>query len=110
MEPAAPSYCMEDPTKTPTDEANRVKKKLTTTELETIAKGLRSWYYSEGDGGNGIFLSDAAGKVYREALKAVLDASTDNETEEATRQVVDKLSTLRSKTKTEIAVYGRREE
>ena len=108
MDLAAPSRCLEDPAKDIDDESNDVKQTLTKEDLETIDCDLRSWYYQEGDGGNGIFLSNKSSKIYRTALKAVLDASEDDK--ESTKAVVTCLSDLRSRTKKDIAVYGRWEE
>jgi hypothetical protein len=105
---AAPSRCLEDPTLKVTDAQNGVKQTLTATELAAIENGLWSWYYREGEGGNGIFLSNETGNHYRQAMKSVLNADPDDE--RSTREIVDKLSTLRSRTKNEIAVYGRWEE
>jgi len=108
MDLAAPSRCLEDPTKDIDDESNDVKQTLTKEDLGTIVRDLRSWYYQEGDGGNGIFLSNKSSKIYRMALKAVLDASEDDKT--STKAVVTCLSDLRSRTKKDIAVFGRWEE
>ena len=50
-----------DATKDPpkVDLREDLKEKLTKKDLETIDKNLRCWYYSEGAGGNGIFLSNS---------------------------------------------------
>jgi hypothetical protein len=109
MDLAAPSRCLEDPTKDIDNiEDNDVKQTLTKEDLETIDRHLRCWYYQEGDGGNGIFLSNKASKIYRTALKAVQDASEDDKA--STKAVVTCLSHLRSRTKKDIAVFGRWEE
>ena len=105
MEIAAPSRRMQDPMLKVTDDENSVKQQLTEMELATLNNELRSWYYSEGEGGYGIFLSNDTAALYRQAVKSVLSAVPNDA--QATRNVVDKLSTLRSWTKNEIAVFGR---
>ena len=120
MDLASPSRILKDPTKgieklekdaaknLPKVEREDLKKTLTKKEFETIENNLRCWYYREGDGGNGIFLSNKAGEKYREALKALLNArAEDAEDAKSTIAVSSRLSELRSRTKKDIAVFGR---